>query len=112
MDNFSEAKRVFNHYMRKAWEASGLRWDSDNEVEVNGIIDDLVNGIREELHMEKEKVDGFWADYEKHGANEGYQPMFYGRNAQIRKELPEKFMEEVDRYDRENNFPAYEEMER
>ncbi|MCM1083326.1 MAG: hypothetical protein NC428_07600 [Clostridium sp.] len=45
--------------------------------------------------------------------NRMMQPIFYGSNAQIRKEMPEKFMEEVDRYDRENNFPMnYDEMER
>ena len=50
---------------------------------------------------------------DRYGSNEGYQPIFYGPNAQIRKEMPEKFMEEVDRYDRENNFPMnYDEMER
>lgn len=49
----------------------------------------------------------------RYGAGEDYQPIFYGPNAQIRKEMPEEFMEEVDRYDRENNFPVnYDEMER
>ncbi len=40
--------------------------------------------------------------------NNDYQPIFYGRNAQIRKELPKEFMDEVDKYDRENNFPDFE----
>ncbi|MBQ9934311.1 MAG: hypothetical protein IJO70_00510 [Lachnospiraceae bacterium] len=37
-----------------------------------------------------------------------YQPIFYGPRAQIRKELPKEFMDEVDKYDRENNFPDFE----
>lgn len=36
-----------------------------------------------------------------------YQPVFYGPNALVRKEFPKEFMEEVDRYDRETNFPAF-----
>lgn len=44
---------------------------------------------------------------DRYGVGEDFQPMFYGPNAQIRKELPKEFMEEVDRYDREHNFPTY-----
>lgn len=57
-------------------------------------------------------MDNF-SNADRYGASKDFQPIFYGRNAQIRKELPKEFMEEVDRYDRENNFPVYdEEMER
>ncbi|MCM1287948.1 MAG: hypothetical protein NC240_06515 [Clostridium sp.] len=103
MGNISDAKRILNHYFRKAWEAGGLYWDSDNEAEVNAIVDEMVTGIKKELHMEKT---------DRYGSDEGYQPIFYGPNAQIRKEMPEKFMEEVDRYDRTNHFPTkYDEMD-
>lgn len=57
-------------------------------------------------------MDNF-SNADRYGAAEDFQPMFYGPNAQIRKELPKEFMEEVDRYDREHNFPTYyDEMER
>lgn len=47
-------------------------------------------------------------------SNDKYRPVFYGKDAQngkdaqIRKELPKEFMDEVERYDRENNFPEWE----
>ncbi len=62
MSNISNAKRVLNYYMRKAWEAGGLRWDSDNEVEVNAIVQDIVDGIKEELLKESGEKE--------HGKNE------------------------------------------
>lgn len=37
-----------------------------------------------------------------------HKPIFYGQDAQIRKELPKEFMATVDKYDRDNDFPAYE----
>lgn len=57
MGNIAEAKRVLNHYIRKAWEASGLRWDSDNEAEVDGIVDDLVRGIKAEINEAEIKAE-------------------------------------------------------
>lgn len=52
MDGIAEAKRLLNYYIRKAWEAGGLHWDSDNEAEVEGIVDDLVTGIKKEILSE------------------------------------------------------------
>ena len=46
MDKAENAKKILCYYMRKAWEASGLKWDSDNDAEAAGIIDDIVDGIK------------------------------------------------------------------
>ncbi len=52
VSNISNAKRALNYYMRKAWEAGGLSWDSDNEAEVNAIVENIVDGIKEEMKGE------------------------------------------------------------
>lgn len=54
MNNISDAKRILNYYIRKAWEAAGLRWDSDNEAEINAIVDEIVVGIKQEMSKESE----------------------------------------------------------
>jgi len=55
MNNISDAKRLLNYYIRRAWEAGGLRWDSDNEAEVNAIVDEIVSGIKKEILKESEE---------------------------------------------------------
>ena len=41
------AKRLLCHYFRTMWEKSGLAWDGDNEVEVSGIVDDIIDAVEE-----------------------------------------------------------------
>ncbi len=57
MKNILNAKRALNYYMRKAWEAGGLSWDRDNEVEVNAIVDDIVAGIKKEIKEELKECE-------------------------------------------------------
>ena len=46
---YDEAKHLLNHYMRKAWEKAGLKWDNDNSVEVDCIIDFIRDGVEEQI---------------------------------------------------------------
>ena len=45
----SEAARLLKHYLRTAWRAAGLKWDSDNDAEVDGLVDDLKGEIKADV---------------------------------------------------------------
>lgn len=55
------ATHLLSHYLRTAWEAAGLRWDSDNDSEVQQIIeaikamakDDRVEGLEGQVESTK-----------------------------------------------------------
>ncbi len=47
-----DAKRLLTHYFRMVWEKAGLKWDSDNDAEVEDIIDYLADGIKKEVARE------------------------------------------------------------
>ena len=36
------ASRILVYYIRTLWERSGMKWDSDNESEVRGVIEDIL----------------------------------------------------------------------
>lgn len=40
------ARKALKHYLRQATQAAGLKWDSDNDVEVEGIVDDIIEAAR------------------------------------------------------------------
>ena len=43
----TDAKRTLVHYFRVVFDAAGLQWTSDNEGEVEGIIDDVLDASKE-----------------------------------------------------------------
>ena len=48
-DKRAEAKRYMTHYFRKMAEASGMHWDSDNETEIENLVDLMVDAAKEEM---------------------------------------------------------------
>jgi hypothetical protein len=40
------ATHLLIHYMRTAWEAAGLNWDSDNDSEVEQLVEAIVNASK------------------------------------------------------------------
>ncbi|WKV22519.1 hypothetical protein [Bacillus phage vB_BceS-M2] len=44
-----EAKATLVHYLQTAFEGAGLLWNEDNVDEVHGLVDNLVEGIKEEV---------------------------------------------------------------
>lgn len=52
MEKREYAKKVLVHYIKHAWEAAGKRWDNDNRVEVEGIVDDIIEAAKQELREE------------------------------------------------------------
>jgi hypothetical protein len=46
---YKEAKHLLNHYMMEVWAKAGLKWDSDNSVEVDCIIDAIRDGVDEQI---------------------------------------------------------------
>ena len=59
MDSIANAKILLNYYMRKSWEASGLLWDSDNESDIDSMVDAIVEGVKQEIltSVERENAD-------------------------------------------------------
>ena len=41
------AKRLLVNYFRAVWSATGVKWDGDNQAEVEGIIDEIFDEIAE-----------------------------------------------------------------
>lgn len=54
---YDEAKHLLNYYMKKAWENAGLKWDNDNSVEVDGIIDAIRDGVEEQISNANRRND-------------------------------------------------------
>lgn len=52
MTRLEQAKSTLVHYFRTLFEANGLKWDSDNVTEVEGIVDDISMGVRKEIDEE------------------------------------------------------------
>jgi hypothetical protein len=49
MDNLkrNSACKVLRHYMQLALQGTGKKWTHDNDVEVDGIVDDIIAAARE-----------------------------------------------------------------
>lgn len=47
MSRRDDAKQSLRYYLRKAWEAAGLEWGSDNDAEVDNIVDDIAQSAIE-----------------------------------------------------------------
>lgn len=48
MGKLEKAKDTLVHYFRTVFEEAGLKWDSDNVAEVEGIVDDIASGLEAE----------------------------------------------------------------
>lgn len=46
--NRYRAKRLLNHYLRQNAQATGTHWDSDNDAEVDEIVDCIIDAAVEE----------------------------------------------------------------
>ena len=51
----NDAKRLLTHYLRLVMEAAGERYDSDNEAEIESIVDCMIDAAKEELREEMAK---------------------------------------------------------
>jgi hypothetical protein len=40
------AKHLLIHYFATAFEAAGLKWDNDNVVEIEGVVDSIIEAAR------------------------------------------------------------------
>lgn len=44
----TDARRVLAYYLKTLWLRAGLKWDYENQAEVEGIVDDILSAAREE----------------------------------------------------------------
>lgn len=56
MSQANAAKRLLSHYLRQASQASGVRWDSDNDAEVGEIVDAIIAAAREGSEVEESEL--------------------------------------------------------
>lgn len=49
------AKRLLWHYFKVIADKSGVALGCDCQVEIEGIVDDIVDGVLDEIHMRKER---------------------------------------------------------
>lgn len=63
MSNSRErAAGLLTHYMRTAFEAAGLHWDSDNTSEMHGIVDALHGMVLDEVREHTEETPHLYPD--------------------------------------------------
>ena len=55
--SIEKAKSTLVHYFRTVWQKAGLKWDSDNVTEVEGIVDDISAGVRREIEEQEEDAE-------------------------------------------------------
>lgn len=64
------AKRTLKFYFKTLYEANGLKWTSDNDAEIEGIIEDIAANIKQTTLEEPQYVnaqtkDGEWYQFEQ-----------------------------------------------
>lgn len=52
-----QAVDTLQYYLRTVYEAAGLKWTSDNNSEVAGIVDDLIDASKMEFRAELEAME-------------------------------------------------------
>jgi hypothetical protein len=52
-----KANYLLRYYLRTIWEKAGLKWDSDNDAEVDEIIDDIENTISDEIEGSEARTE-------------------------------------------------------
>lgn len=57
MDYAENAKSTFRHYFQTAFKAAGLKWDSDNDAEINDAVDMLLAAASERVRSENHEED-------------------------------------------------------
>lgn len=46
------AKQLLRHYLRMLAQASGVRWDDENNIEVDDLVDAMIDAAKIELARE------------------------------------------------------------
>ena len=46
------AKHLLAHYFKLLFDSQGLRWDYDNQAEIESIVDEIIESIRAEIKAE------------------------------------------------------------
>jgi len=49
----NEAKRLLGHYLRTLAKRAGMPWDSDNDAEVDMIVDSIIDAAAIHVHTGK-----------------------------------------------------------
>lgn len=57
MSKLEKAKSTLVHYIRTAFVAADLKWDNDNTAEVEGIVDDIADGIRRQIEEQEQDAE-------------------------------------------------------
>ena len=48
MNCIREAQKSLVYYFKRVWEEAGLRWDSDNQGEIEALVEDIISATLKE----------------------------------------------------------------
>lgn len=57
MSNYEDAVHLFKYYFRLAAIKQGIKWDNDNDVEIEAAIDSLINATIDRIKENKKIKD-------------------------------------------------------
>jgi hypothetical protein len=66
MSHRDTAKRLLKHYLSMIFSATGNSFDSDNYAEIDDIVDHLLEAVKDELRLEKERQEDFSHSYNEY----------------------------------------------
>jgi hypothetical protein len=55
-DAKSRAYHTLKHYIKLAWDNANLKWDNDNDTEVMGIVEDIIQAASEERVLKQKGI--------------------------------------------------------
>lgn len=48
------AAKKLKHYFQLAFQKSGLTWDSDNDAEIDDLVDDLIRAVKQSIENDRD----------------------------------------------------------
>ncbi len=55
-DSKAQAKRLLVHYLQTVWKKAGLKWDGDNEVETEEIVDSIIDAAQADVQELRDDI--------------------------------------------------------
>jgi GTPase involved in cell partitioning and DNA repair len=57
MDNKERAVRLMSHYFETVWKKAGIRWDADNFVEMETLVEFLIDAAKDETRERVKELE-------------------------------------------------------
>lgn len=53
----NQAVKTLTYYVQRSWEASGLKWEADNAVEMESLVDFIIDAAAKKLLEDLESME-------------------------------------------------------